>query len=58
MTYLMILIVMLFILIILYVRQTAKARHWKRKNKEIYSTALREQHALQHEIDQLTAGRV
>lgn len=48
---------MLFILIILYVRQIAKSRHWKSKNKEIHRQAIIEKHTLQHEIDQLKANR-
>ncbi len=55
MTYLIIAAVLLFIIAI---RQTVKARNWKQKNKDIYRTALKEQHSLQHRIDQLEAGRV
>ncbi len=54
MTYLIIAAVLLFIIAI---RQAAKARNWKRKNKEIYRKAIIEKHSLQHRIDQLEAGR-
>ncbi len=51
------LIIALAVLLLIAIRQTAKARRWKRKNKEIYRSALRDQHSLQHQIEELQAGR-
>ncbi len=52
-----VLIIIVVVLFLAVLWNHSKARYWKRRSKELYKTALKEQHELQAEIEVLRTGR-